>query len=143
MSKVNTDAIKTLKSQNLQKINKGKKRTHTFAVDFSEYNEEFVGNFTVHHPTQIERMQIGIVKSTLLNGVVPMDTITDNIAHIISTLEVVLDEKPDWFDVNDPDVEYDILWAVFEEYLNWVSSFRKGLGNSNNTGDSGESTSEV
>lgn len=136
MPEIKQEVLKTLRSDTLRNIHLGKKRTHTFKVDFSDINEEFIGTFTVHYPSQMERLQIGVTKSALLGGNLEVDVMTDNIAHIISTLDVVLDSKPDWFDVHDPDISYDMLEAIYQEYINWVGSFRRSLEKIPNTGDS-------
>ena len=143
MSNVQPEALKTLKSNTLNKINLGKRRTHTFNVDFSDIDPEFVGKFTLHYPSQIERLQIGVTKSALLGGNLNVDTRTDDIAHIIATLDVVTDVSPSWFDVTDDRVAYDILESVFIEYMNWVDSFRKRPEASNDTGSSQAAGSQV
>jgi len=136
MSTVQPDVLKTLRSNTLQKINQGKRRTHAVNVDFSEINESFTGRFVVHQPSQMELLQMGTLKSVLLGGNFNVDVVTDNIATIISTLDIVLDEFPEWFDVFDPEVEYEIIEAVFLEYIAWRDSFRKGSTDGQPAGDS-------
>lgn len=119
------EPLKTLRSRNLAEVNKGKRRTHTFRVDFTDINPDFVGTLTVHHPTQLERIQIGITKANLLGGLTNVDVMTDNIAHVISTLDVVLDDKPQWFDIDSDELDYEILESVFLEYVEWMNSFRR------------------
>lgn len=143
MSNVQPEVLKTLRSNTLNKINLGKRRTHTFNVDFSDIDSEFVGKFTLHYPSQIERLQIGVTKSALLGGNVNVDTRTDDIAHIIATLDIVSDVIPQWFDVNDDRISYEILETIFIEYMNWVDSFRKRPEPSNSTGDSQDTRSQV
>ena len=126
MYNIQPEVLKTIRSKALAEVTKGNKRTHAFYAEFTDINPKFTkGKFVVHHPTQLERMQIGVNKSVLLGGVMPLDNITDNLSHIMATLDVVIDEKPTWFDVEDPDLDYDILEAVFLEYMEWVNSFRK------------------
>lgn len=142
MAEMQPQLLKTLRPQStLQKVNQGKKRTHTFAIDYHEINPNFVGEFTVHHPSQMERLQVGIIQSQLLGGVIPVDTMTDNISRIISTLEVVLDKKPDWFDVFSDELEYEVMEAVYIEYINWVNSFRRRAEEESNKGNSENSPS--
>ena len=62
----------------------------------------------------------------------PVDVFTGNIAHISATLDTVLDSKPTWFDIENPELDYEILEAVYMEYLNWADTFRKP---SKSTGD--------
>jgi hypothetical protein len=143
MGNVNEEVLKTLRSRNLGSINMGKKRTHMFNVDFTDINPNFTGKFTVHHPSQLEKLQIGITKSALLGGNFAVDTSTDNIAHIVATLDVVLDAKPDWFDIDDPEVDYDILEQIYMEYLDWVNAFRKKPIGDTHTGNSEDHRVEV
>lgn len=143
MSNIKSEVLKTLRSEALAKINLGKKRIHSFLVDYTDIDPEFTGKITVHYPSQIERMQIGVIRSTLLGGNLDVDTVTFNIAHITATLEVVLDGKPDWFDISNPYLEYEILLAVYDEYDKWVSSFRKPAKTEPITGDSGNERSQI
>lgn len=134
MSNTETQVLRILNG-----VNQGTKRTHTFTVDFTEYGEKFKGKFTVHHPSQMERMRIGILQSQLTGGVVPTDVRTDNLVHIISTLDIVLDEKPEWFDIYSEELEYEMMVAVYKEYVNWMASFRKSVGR-DNTGETSGNT---
>lgn len=143
MPNIQPEVLKTLRSDTLHSINRGKKRTHSFNVDFSEFNPDFVGKFTVHHPSQMERMQVGALKSQLLGGNLNVDTITDNIATIVSTLDVVLDESPTWFNPFSDELDYEVLESVYLEYLKWLNSFRRERDNLSNGGDSKDKRSEV
>jgi len=136
MTVVQPDVLRTLRSNTLQKVNQGKGRTHSINVDYSDINERFVGRFVVHHPSQMEVLQIGTLKSALLGGNLSVDVLTDNIATVISTLDVVLSEFPEWFDVFDPDVEYEIMEDVFLQYLSWRDSFRRRPTDSEPPGNS-------
>ena len=136
MSNIKPEVLKTLRMDSLNAITQGKKRTHTFEVDFSEIDPKFVGKFTVHHPSQMERMQVGATKSALLGGNLVVDTMTDNIATIVSTLDVVLDDAPDWFNPFSDDLDYNIMEAVFLEYTTWLNSFRRKDKSVTDDGDS-------
>ncbi len=126
MAEIQQNVLKTLSSETvLQKINQGKRRTHSFNVKFDDINPEFVGTVTVHHPSQMERLAIGVLKSQLLGGMPALDTMTDNLATIISTLDIVIDKKPEWFDAYSDELDYEVLEAIYVEYINWVNSFRK------------------
>ena len=135
--------LKTLRLESLAKINQGKKRTYEFNVDFKEVNPEFVGKVVVHYPSQIERIQIGVTRSALLGGNLEVDVITNNLAFMAATLDTVLDSKPDWLDMGNPDLEYEVLLAVYEEYEKWVSSFRRTAGTNSDTGSSTGTGGEV
>jgi hypothetical protein len=130
-------------SQNSQKLRKvgqgiqqGKKRTLTTQIDLSHIDPDYVGNFKFHHPTVFERMQIGVLKSQLLAGFEgKTDIMTDNIAHMTSALQVVVDSSPDWFNVRDM-YDYEVLEGVYDTYIKWVDSFRKDSAGTDDAGDS-------
>ena len=128
----------------LQGVQEGKKRTHKFHLDFTEdYGDEFEGWFTVHHPTQLENLRIGLLQSQITGGIPPMDQRTDNLVLILATLDVVLDDKPTWFDASNPDLEYEMLETVYLEYLKWVDNFRKSRKRVNDGADNGNNESEA
>lgn len=133
-----------LRERMLAAVNKGNKIQHTIKVDFSEIDPKFVGSFVVHKPSQMERLEIGKIISVLKGGEDSgVDTRTHNIATIIGTFEVVLDAKPDWFDVFDPELEYEIMEHVYNEYTDFIGNFRSRARGSEPTGDSTNPTSEV
>lgn len=137
MANINGQPLKTLNTERmLNKINQGKRRTHRIDVDFSDMGSNFVGTVIVHHPSQMDRLQQGVLKSNLLGGATNVDQMTDNIATIISTLETVIDQKPDWFDVYDDEIDYDIIEGVYLEYIKWINSFRRGTKPVQDTGNS-------
>jgi hypothetical protein len=140
----NDRMLKTIKTNMLQQVNLGNKRTHTFKVDFSEYDPSFVGEFNVHYPSQMELIQVGLTKSALLGGgTLVVDTYTENIAIFIATLDVVINKQPEWFNLADPSIEYDMLQAIYDEYMNWVNTFRNRAKPDNNEGDSPDGRSQV
>ncbi|MNW28256.1 hypothetical protein D3C74_50780 [compost metagenome] len=119
-----------------QQVQAGNKRTHTVQIDLSHIDPEYVGTFKFHHPTIIERMQVGVAKSQMLGGLEGrVDTITDNIAHMAAMLGAVLDSHPTWFDVNNV-YDYEVLDRVYDEYVQWYNSFRRPRETPNDAGDS-------
>lgn len=143
MSNDKNEPLKTLRANLLQKVNQGKKRTHTFDVDFTEYDPAFMGKFMVHYPSQVESLQIGVNTSALLMGNDAVDIHTRNLATILATLDIVIDYRPDWFDIDDPAIEYEMLEAIFIEYADWRDSFRRGANQSRPEGDSQDPRSEI
>lgn len=120
MAIVNEELLK-----NLHRINMGKKATNTFTMDFSDINPEYVGSFTVHHPSQMEQLQVGILTSVLLDGKgTTVDVMTNNTALVIANLEVVLDVHPTWFDVYSDNIDYGMMEKVYLVYLSWMKTFR-------------------
>lgn len=126
-----------------QQVIAGNKRFKVVDIDLTHIDPEYIGKFKFHHPTVIERMQIGVIKSQLLQGLEGrVDVITDNIAHMTATLEVVTDSSPEWFNVNNI-YDYEVLDAVYEEYIKFYNSFRKPAKPSDNEGDSEGSSEQV
>lgn len=117
-------------------IIQGKERKHEVVIDLSKYNPEYVGKFVFHHPTLFERMRVGVLKSQLLSGTEgQVDVITDNIAHMAATLQIVVDDSPKWFDINYI-FDYEVLDEVYNEYFNWYNSFRTASAQQGNSQDS-------
>jgi len=118
-----------------QKIIQGSNRKHTKQFNFSEYDSRFVGTFVYKHPSVLDRMQIGVNKAKMLQGLQgQVDVLTDNIAHMGATLGVVLTEYPEWFNLADVS-EYEVLEQVYDEYTEWVNSFRKPANANDDAGD--------
>ncbi|AGR46777.1 tail assembly chaperone [Bacillus phage JL] len=137
-----SENIKTVTLNTLQDINQGDARTHTFKADFTDVDPTFVGMFTVHHPNMMDELAIGRLYASLKGGL-EVDQFTDNIATVVSTLDVVLDKKPEWFHVGNSKVDYPMWEVIYLEYRNWVESFRKPDKKDNNEGDSKDKPSEV
>lgn len=109
-------------------VQQGKRRTHTVEIDLSHIDPEYVGTFKFHHPSLMEKVEIGTIKAQLLKGLPQgsIDVIADNIAHMAATLQVVLDVYPKWFTLDLTQMyDYEVLDAVYEEYAQWYESFRK------------------
>jgi len=122
-----------------QQIIQGKTRTKTEQISFTHIDESYSGSFTFHHPSLIERMNIGVLKSQFLQGLEGrVDVLTDNIAHMSATLDVVLDDAPEWFKIGAL-YEYEVLEGVYDKYTEWLNSFRKPSGRNTDKGDNTES----
>lgn len=119
-------------------IQQGRRRTHAVEIDLSHIDPEYVGTFKFHHPSLMEKVEIGTIKAQLLKGLPQgsIDVIADNIAHMTATLQVVLDVYPKWFtlDLNQM-YDYEILDTVYEEYAKWYNSFRSASQKSDDQGD--------
>jgi len=126
-----------------RQIQMGKGKTLTTQIDLSnlgEGYEKFIGKFTFHYPTLMERMRIGVIKANFLGNTPAgtVDMLTDNIAHMTATLSVVVDNAPDWFKLDFLE-DYDVLESIYDKYFEWYSSFRNKSAGSDNQGDSQES----
>jgi len=100
--------------------------THSFTVDVTvPSGENFKGSFTVHRPTIGERIRIGVQEGRELQGLANVDMFTSNLAHILSTLEIVVDTYPVWWKPRDlKDME--VLQAVYEKYIDYLQEFQGG-----------------
>lgn len=121
-----------------QGILQGKQRTHEHTFNFTEIDPDYIGKFKFHHPSLVDRMNIGVLKAQMLQGLPVVDVMTDNIAHMSSTLTFVLDEFPEWFKINEI-YDYELLEKVYDEYTGWVNSFRKPVKSTENEGNSSAS----
>lgn len=136
------EVLKVLKSNAFNSIKQGRKHTHTFKVDYSDIHPDFVGTFTVHKPSVMEQINIGVIRAQLLGGITKVDVLTDNIATIVATLDNVLEEQPDWFDPWGEDLNYEILESVYTEYNKWYNNFRKSNRGDKSRGDSEDTGSD-
>jgi len=103
--------------------------------EFEVEHEGARGRFTFHRPTMKERLTIGVLEATNLGQVnrMSVDIITRNIAHIMATFSVVLDDRPAWFNLDVID-DYDLLEKVYLKYEEVVNPFRGGAGQTNQEG---------
>jgi hypothetical protein len=121
-----------------QQVLQGSKRVHSKTMDFTEFDPTYIGKFVFHHPTIMERAQIGVMKTKMLEGMREVELIADNIIHMIATLHYVLDSTPDWFDPQNM-YDYEILDEVYEEYNQWQRTFRRKPQSADNEGNSEQS----
>jgi len=122
-----------------RKILQGRTRKYTVNIDCTDLKEGCHGQFTFHYPSLMERLQMGVRRSQLLDGIPEnsVDLVTMNIAIMLSTLDVVIDQAPDWFNAANLDSDdILILKRVFEEYVDWQNSFRGGDRADDNQEDS-------
>lgn len=98
--------------------------SHTFTIEMAGVTGEiYNGSFTVHRPTMGEMMRIGVNEAQQLGGLSNVDGATQMLAHMIATLEVVVDLSPTWWKPRDiRDVE--VLQAVYEKYIDYLREFQ-------------------
>jgi len=100
-------------------------------IDYtSDFGTIFQGNVIFKRPTMMEYVRIGALKSEYLRkaGVVDpklVDNLIKLMAHIMSTLNVVIIQSPEWLINLENIQEPDILYHVYEKYEEWEKSFRK------------------
>lgn len=98
--------------------------SYTFELDMKvPSGEEFKGTFTYHRPTIGERIRIGVLEAQKLGGLVNVDVFTSQLAHMVATLEVIIDKAPVWWKPEElRDME--VLQMVFQDYLNRLQTFQ-------------------
>ncbi|MBD1372593.1 hypothetical protein IC620_09525 [Hazenella sp. IB182357] len=86
---------------------------------------DWVGNFVFRYPSLMDRMKLGSLKTSLLNGLnlAGIDNEADNIAFMTATLTILMESSPDWFTLDEIH-EYKALERVFDTYATWRESFR-------------------
>lgn len=92
-------------------------RSHTFTI-------EGIGDFTLHRPTNGDKIKIGQRVNVRSGGVTLADNEAAYLVKIGAILDVLADEKPKGFDFDkaDDDVPF---YNFFAEYNEWLSSFRR------------------
>jgi hypothetical protein len=101
------------------------RNTHTFKIDKRmPYGATYEGTFTIHRPTVGEKMKIGVLEAMELGGMNNIDNLVSGLAHIVATLDVIIDDHPIWWEPRKlRDVE--VIQAVWEEYINYLNEFQK------------------
>jgi hypothetical protein len=96
----------------------------------SESGQTYKGIIDFKRATVKDYMNIGAKKSEYLRRAGVQDiTLVDGsvkyIAQIVSTLEVLVTECPDWFKNIDSIEDIDLLYHVYDKFDQWDSSFRR------------------
>lgn len=125
----NLEKIRTLGQQ----VGQGGELTHTFAVDFTaDDGTNYKGTFIVHRPTMNDYMQMGVLKGKYIQQFIGneyvhpdyIDATIKYLAHMLSTMSVVVDRCPEWFLHPEKLNDFGILDHVFTRYQEWLNSFR-------------------
>ena len=107
------------------------------------FGNELKGFVVFKRPTMKDYMKMGALKSEELRkaGVKDINLVDSSIkfmAHVLSTLRVVIAKAPEWLINLDAIQEPDILYYVYGKYEEWENSFRKPRG----TDEAGDGDSE-
>lgn len=120
-------------------ISLGKQRQYRIDFEF----EGRRGTFVFHRPSLKERLAIGVMEANLIGNMSRqcIDLASQNIARFMSTFSTLMDESPEWFDLDTID-DYELLESLYEKYFEVVKPFRGGWrkrdkGNSGAGGASG------
>jgi len=105
--------------------NKNLSNTFTYEMKDLKMNsgETFNGTFVMHRPTIGERLRIAISEAQKLGGLSNIDPYSSGIAHMVATLEVVVDKAPAWWKPEElRDLE--VVQAVWEFYVTRLQEFQ-------------------
>lgn len=100
-------------------------------IDFiSTEGNVYEGTVVFKKPSMADFMRMGAIKSEILRraGVKELallDPTVDFMAHVLSTLEVVLFKRPEWLLKLEQVNESDVLYHVYGRYQTWADSFRQ------------------
>lgn len=100
-------------------------------IDYeSQEGNLYQGTVLFKKPSMQDFMRMGGIKSEILRsaGVKDLsllDPTIDFMAHVISTLEIVLHKRPEWLLKIGEVKESDLLYHVYGRYQTWADSFRK------------------
>jgi len=84
---------------------------------------EYSGTFTVHRPNMGELIRIGVKEAGDLGGLTNVDLVTSLLAHMICTLEVLVDTHPDWWKPREiKDME--VVQEVFDKLQTFLREFQ-------------------
>ena len=110
------------------------RNTHTFKIDMKlASGETFEGTFTIHRPTIGERINIGILEAQRLGGLSNVDLYTGGLAHMLATLEIIVDDYPTWWKPQDlRDVE--VIQEVYQKYIDYLNTFQGKPGPEDGSG---------
>lgn len=113
-----------------QKVQQGGNLKEGVPIDFTSMTGKvYKGVVVFKLPNMMDYMKMGGLKSEFLRlgGAKDIKLVDDSIkfmAHVMSTLEVVLVKRPEWLLKLDEVLEPDVLYHVFYKYEEWENSFR-------------------
>jgi hypothetical protein len=110
---------------------------HTFAIvdhinptTQQPFGMKYAGNFKVHRPNLAEKRDIACRDAATLNiygkvNQLQMDKDVVNVNYIFSNMDVMADEKPDWFSLGKLyEEDEEVVYAVWKEVQKFLDSFR-------------------
>ena len=88
--------------------------------------QDKIGTFVAEIPTISQRIQIGVLRAKLLGGVASqsVDNFTDDLAFMVSYLQVVIKKYPSWWIIEEMD-DLAAINQLFNKVTDWVNSFQR------------------
>lgn len=100
-------------------------RQYTFKMDVLFDGKMRNATFTARYMGVADRLRVGTMRAKLLDGAPAdsVDTVTDDIAYMISYLDVSLVKRPSWWDFNHID-DINDLRKLYQKVYDFVERFR-------------------
>ena len=102
-------------------------KNYTFEVDWmSPQGRRYHGEFEAHILSVKESIAVGILRAQLCGGVAPsaLDVGTLDMTEMVATLEVCVDNGPDWAKDLVGIYEQDLVWEIYKEVRDREARFR-------------------
>lgn len=117
-------------------------RQITFDESVSVNGVRRTGTFTAQYMPVLGRIKMGVTLSGLLNGkqIQEVDSLTGDLAYMLSFLSVTLTATPVWWDINQLDDEKDLI-RIFGIVEKFQQSFREPNDKGDNAGNGENSVS--
>lgn len=127
----------------MEKLLFANERVKEFEIKGKIQGEDVKGKFKAKYPSVLDTLEIQKINSNLLKGANPntLANITYDTAYMMAFLEVLLLEKPEWFDYSVID-NVDIIFDTYKEVYDFVESFRSGDGDDRHSDNSNEAVAK-
>lgn len=114
-------------------------RYHDFTIKGKVLGKEVEGTFKAKYPSVLDEIQIQVESSNLIKDANPetLSNATFDITYMIAYNNVLLKEKPEWYDLNVID-NYNVIIEVYNEISKFVDNFRNGNERNSDSTDSNE-----
>lgn len=120
----------------MEQVTNADLRKHQFKRTISVGGYHKTGTFIARLPSVMDRVTIGVRRAQMLGGapattvnngassISAVDPFTDDLAFMISFLDVLLEKRPKWFIWDALDDVQDVR-EMFTEVSQWANSFHK------------------
>lgn len=124
----------------MEKLLLASERKHEFTIEGKVQGTDVKGQFKCKYPSVLDEIQIEVQSSNLIREANPstLSNATYDVSYMIAYNNVLLEEKPQWYDLDILD-NYQIIIEVYNEIKNFVDNFRKGNEQSTDSASSNES----
>lgn len=120
----------------MEKLLFANERVKEFEIQGEVQGQKVKGKFKAKYPSVLDTLQIQKENSNLIQDANPetLANLAYDMAYMMAYLNVLLIEKPEWFNYEIID-NIDVLINVYDEVNNFVSTFRSGNGEDKHSDD--------